>query len=225
MIPNKYENTIVQKYFKYHKLLDGDYIDWNKNGFSIAYYELQDNTVLSSLLGYKMINDDNINEFEYINYDYFKYEITKINESVCLICGNKLNIINDDKIECDKCLVSDFRIPIGFSWSIPNYSGIFISKSISELNLDFENEYFKVNIQLTLNIYKHKSCSREWINNNNIYSKKIKSIILKKMIYKPKIKINNVFIYINNQTEVVFPENVNKSHLPILGWKQLDIKY
>jgi len=218
IIPNSREHRIISKYLRYHNLLDGNGIPPNKRGASIARHELQHNKIISELLGYHAPKEE-IN-FIYKDPNYFKYEVIKVEDKNCLFCGEKLEVVNLNKItKCSGCLCSNYNKPIGFYEHLD--SGDNQDRIEKEDEYTFNHKFFDLNVKFEFTEKIHKKCARVHI--QRLLNRMTVKIKFKSLIYKVNININRRLLLHFDKIE--YPENVKNSHLSILGWRRLSYKY
>jgi len=216
IVPNYKENFLISRYFKYHHLLEDESgISMSRRGGKIA-YNLQNNSDLSSLLGYNLINKTY--NFIHKNKYYFNWEITEVSNKKCLLCGKSINP-NKRYVQCYNCNNGCYTHPIGFYDYLYSKNEELNRTDKIETNT-FDSEFFTIKAKFNYTEVVNKTCT--YIATHRSLNKSIYDIKLKSLIFKPNIIINNKVI--NSFENIQYPENVNvkKSHLAILGWKKIN---
>lgn len=222
MLPNKDEEILINRFFKYNHLLDNDTIPYNKKGSQIAIEILQGNSNLSNFLGYPIC--DNIN-FTYIHESYFGTEIVKIENKKCLLCHGELKDNRGNiSLVCLSCGAKSIKMDMGFcgSYNFRPFKSIACPIEVINQKTSFEHEYFDLDIKFCFHVTKYTCCLAEYIKRNLKYILCTK-IKIKKNIFKPNILINKFSVRFDSDTDIEYLSEIKESHKSILGWKRVTL--
>jgi len=218
------ENRLINRYFKYEKLLQQDVLYLSERGSRTA-KELIKNKILSEILGYK--TDMKPIKIDIPNDKKNYRKITKvIDDNNCMICGTKLVRHFKDgycwhRLYCSKCDLYSSKLP-----GVPLAKYYFydfgneIERKEEKITIVHEDEYNKIIAEISFVERLLRNCYCESIEYRRKNS--LLDVFIKKIKYRPGIYIDGQIC--SNIRNIECAEKISKAHLAILGWRKIPLK-
>ena len=219
------EKKLITQYLKYEDMLKQDVLYTSQRGARSA-SRLQNNKILSELLGYESYIGGRINiYFEGLEQSKTNgHEILESNSSdSCMICGEPLQK-NQPYHRTDNCKKCNLYSNQGFGknpWSFYE-KGKVIEEKLNLYETIFEDEKLKLTAKLEVEESIRQNCCCRW----REFKKKNDCTIdvyIKVPVLRPMIYVQNYSLYKLGNVE--FVDDINPAHVTVLGWKRLPLNW